>query len=70
MSDVHLTGQPDTPLEVLVALLAKAKEAGDAAEVQKLVGQAHDIAAGLDPYLDQISTPPDQVWPRHWQAVR
>jgi len=29
--------------------------------VKQLVQQAHAVVAGLDPYLDQISTPPSQA---------
>jgi NAD(P)-dependent dehydrogenase (short-subunit alcohol dehydrogenase family)/predicted O-methyltransferase YrrM len=59
--DVNAAGQPDTPVEVLTALLGKALQQQDPAAVKQLVEQAHALVAGLDPYLDQISTPPSQV---------
>lgn len=58
---VHQTGEPDTPIEVITALLGKALSVSDAGDRESLLKQAHDIASGLDPYLDSISSPPDQV---------
>ena len=58
---VHQTGEPDTPIEVITALLGKALDASDSSDREQLLKQAHDIASGLDPYLDSISSPPDQV---------
>ena len=58
---VHQTGEPDTPIEVITALLGKALSASDAGDRESLLKQAHEIAAGLDPYLDSISSPPDPV---------
>jgi hypothetical protein len=57
----NAAGQPDTPMEVLTDLLSKALQCDDLAEVKKLTQQAYNIAAGLDPYLDSVCTPPSQV---------
>lgn len=59
--DANAAGQPDTPVEVLTALLGKALKLQDPAAVRELVQQAYAVVAGLDPYLDQISTPPSQA---------
>jgi hypothetical protein len=59
--DVNAAGQPDTPVEVVTALLGKALESGDHGSMKQLVQQAHAVLAGLDPYLDSISTPPSEV---------
>lgn len=59
--DANAAGQPDTPVEVLTALLGKALQQQDPEAVKQLVQQAHAVVAGLDPYLDQISTPPSQA---------
>lgn len=59
--DKNAAGQPDTPMEVLTDLLAKAMQCQDTEQANALVKQAHGIASGLDPYLDSISTPPSQV---------
>lgn len=61
LADINAAGQPDTPVEVLTALLQQALQTEDSASVRKLVHQAHSIVGGLDPYLEQISTPPSQV---------
>ncbi|KAK9832615.1 hypothetical protein WJX81_003801 [Elliptochloris bilobata] len=58
---IHSTGQPDTPVEVLVDVLSKALRAPDAGEMKRLVEQAYKLVAGLDPYLDTVSTPPSPV---------
>ena len=60
-NDPNAAGQPDTPVELLTALLGKALQCKDAAATRQLVKQAHAIVAGLDPYLDQISTPPSEA---------
>lgn len=57
----NAAGQPDTPMEVLTDLLSKALQCDDLAEVKKLTQQAYNIAAGLDPYLDSVCTPPSQA---------
>lgn len=62
---IHNTGQPDTPVEVLVDILGKALQANDPSETRKLVESAHKLAKGLDPYLDAISTPPSEVHAVH-----
>ena len=59
--DIHATGAPDTPVEVVADLLAKALEADDIQEVKRLVKQSYDVVGGLDPYLDQISSPPSKA---------
>ncbi|WIA10083.1 hypothetical protein OEZ85_010290 [Tetradesmus obliquus] len=58
---IHATGQPDTPIEVLTALLTKALQQQTLEQQRTYVQQALDIAAGLDDYLDKISSPPSQV---------
>ncbi|WIA30154.1 hypothetical protein OEZ86_000246 [Tetradesmus obliquus] len=58
---IHATGQPDTPMEVLTALLTKALQQQTLEQQRTYVQQALDIAAGLDDYLDKISSPPSQV---------
>ena len=60
-ANINAAGQPDTPLEVLTDLLGKALRCDDPAATKQLVHQAHGIAAGLDPYLSEISTPPSEV---------
>ena len=57
----NAAGQPDTPLEVLTDLLATALQCQDSKQQQMLIQKAHAIAAGVDPYLDKISTPASQV---------
>ncbi|XP_037345590.2 uncharacterized protein zgc:113054 [Pungitius pungitius] len=52
---------PDTPVEVLVALLTRAKEVAEASgevpeEVTRKLQKALDIASGLDDYLQRMST--------------
>lgn len=61
VDDVNAAGQPDTPVEVLTALLGKALSCDDPSAVRSLVQQAHALVEGLDPYLDSISTPPGNV---------
>lgn len=58
--NIHSTGQPDTPIECLEDILRQALQA-DPQQMRSLVEHAHKVAAGLDPYLDSISTPPSQV---------
>lgn len=57
----NAAGQPDTPMEVLTDLLSKALQCDDKEEIRNLTKQAHSIAAGLDPYLDSVCTPPSQA---------
>ena len=58
---VHATGQPDTPVECLVDILDRALQASDMQKMKALVEHAYNLASGLDPYLDVISTPPSKV---------
>lgn len=60
-SSIHETGQPDTPVEVLTDILSKADCEKDVEVLRKLVNQAYKLVSGLDPYLDQISTPSSEV---------
>ena len=61
VTDVHASGQPDTPVEVITALLQSALAAEDVADVKTQVQKAYDVVAGLDPYLESVSTPPSTV---------
>lgn len=61
VADANAAGEPDTPVEVLTALLGQALKSDDPGAVKQLVQQAHSVVAGLDPYLDSISTPPGDV---------
>ena len=58
---IHSTGQPDTPVEVLVDLLGRALHAAEPGEMRQLVERAYKLVAGLDSYLDAVSTPPSPV---------
>lgn len=58
---IHSTGQPDTPVEVLVDMQRRALAAPDQAEMRGLVEHAYKLMSGLDPYLDAMSTPPTPV---------
>lgn len=58
---VHATGQPDTPVEVITALLHGALQSGNVDDIKKQLQQAYDVVAGLDPYLEAVSTPPSAV---------
>lgn len=58
---VHATGQPDTPVEVITALLHSALQSGSVEDIKKQLQQAYDVVAGLDPYLESVSTPPSAV---------
>ena len=58
---VHATGQPDTPVECLVDILDRALQAKDIYQMKSLVEHAYNLASGLDPYLDVISSPPSKV---------
>ena len=60
-ADINAAGQPDTPVEIVTALLGKALQSEDQSAMKQLVQQAHAVMAGLDPYLDSISTPPGEV---------
>jgi hypothetical protein len=57
-------------MEVLTALLTKALQQQTLEQQRSYVQQALDIAAGLDPYLDEISSPPSQVFCLWYWAVR
>ena len=59
--DIHATGQPDTPAEVVTHLLENALRSDDIKEIKRLVQRSHHVIGGLDPYLDQISTRPSKV---------
>lgn len=61
-SSIHATGQPDTPVEVLVDVLGKATKEQDLKTLRALVDQAYRIVNGLDSYLGRISTPPSPVY--------
>ena len=61
LEGVHASGNPDTPVEVVTDLLAKALVAKDAAAMRDLVQQAQEVIAGLDPYLEAVSSKPSQV---------
>ena len=58
---VHATGQPDTPVECLVDILDRALQANDMHQMKALVEHAYNLASGLDPYLEIISSPPSKV---------
>ncbi|KAK9791633.1 hypothetical protein WJX73_009315 [Symbiochloris irregularis] len=59
--DIHATGVPDTPVEVLTDLLDKALKADDLSGAKAILQKAQAVCAGLDPYLESISSPPNQV---------
>eukprot|EP00879_Flechtneria_rotunda_P019807 GHRR01020820.1.p1 GENE.GHRR01020820.1~~GHRR01020820.1.p1 ORF type:complete len:456 (+),score=169.59 GHRR01020820.1:286-1653(+) len=59
--DIHATGQPDTPVEVLTNLLQEAMQQQTLEQQRQYVKQALDIAAGLDAYLDKVTSPPPKV---------
>lgn len=59
--NVHASGQPDTPVEVITALLQNALASDDVADVKSQLQKAYDVVAGLDPYLESVSTPPSSV---------
>lgn len=58
---IHDTGRPDTPIEALSDILKRATLEKDTTELRSLVEEAYKLAAGLDPYLEKISTPPSSV---------
>lgn len=60
-NDLHASGQPDTPVEVITALLQSALATENVADVKKQLQKAYDVVAGLDPYLEAVSTPPSKV---------
>eukprot|EP00775_Hariotina_reticulata_P007124 gene7124-7338_t len=60
MEDIHATGQPDTPVEVLTDLLQHAMQETTLEGQRKYVQQALSIAAGLDKYLDQATSAPPE----------
>lgn len=62
--NIHASGQPDTPVEVITALLQSALASGDVANMKSQLQKAYDVVAGLDPYLESVSTAPSSV--RHW----
>ena len=70
-SGIHATGQPDTPVEVITALLGSALQSDSVDDMKRQLQQAYDVVAGLDPYLESVSTPPSAVHTtisRHWTA--
>ena len=60
-TNVHASGMPDTPVEVLTDLLSKAAKEENVEQLKLLVQRAHKLVAGLDPYLEECSTPPSDV---------
>ena len=66
-NDVHASGQPDTPVEVITALLQSALASENVADVKQQLQKAYDVVAGLDPYLESVSTPPSTV--RHASMI-
>lgn len=58
---LHETGRPDTPIEALTEILTKATKEEDISALRSLVQDAYNLTAGLDPYLEKISTPPSKV---------
>lgn len=62
--NIHASGQPDTPVEVITALLQNALASDNVSDVKSHLQKAYDVVAGLDPYLESVSTPPSSV--RHW----
>ena len=58
---LHQTGRPDTPIEALTDILKIATDEKDVTALRKLVQEAYSLSKGLDPYLEQISTPPSAV---------
>ena len=61
VSNIHETGQPDTPVEVLTDILGRATQEQDVGKLRALVEQASKLVSGLDPYLEVISTPASPV---------
>lgn len=59
--NIHASGQPDTPVEVITALLQSALASGDAADMKSQLQKAYDVVAGLDPYMESVSTAPSSV---------
>ena len=64
--DIHATGAPDTPVEVVADLLERALKSDDLNEVKKLVQRSYHVIGGLDQYLDQISSPPTKARMTSW----
>jgi hypothetical protein len=60
-SNVHATGQPDTPIEVITDLLQKALAGDSVEDVKGAVKKALAVAGGLDPYLEDVSSKPSEV---------
>lgn len=60
-SDIHASGQPDTPVEVITALLQSALAAENVADVKSQLQKAYDVVSGLDSYMESVSTPPSSV---------
>ena len=69
-ADVQATGHPDTPIEVITDLLQKALKQTDLEASHGLVQKALDIAAGLDGYMEKMSSPPPKVRARNHSADR
>ena len=61
-NDIHASGQPDTPVEVITALLQSALAAENVADVKSQLQKAYDVVSGLDSYMESVSTPPSTVW--------
>ena len=59
--NIHASGQPDTPVEVITALLQSALASDNVADVKTQLQKAYDVVAGLDPYLESVSTAPSKV---------
>ena len=51
-------------------ILDRALQASDMQKMKALVEHAYNLASGLDPYLDVISTPPSKVgWTSGWRIL-
>eukprot|EP00878_Enallax_costatus_P015587 GHUV01016327.1.p1 GENE.GHUV01016327.1~~GHUV01016327.1.p1 ORF type:complete len:470 (+),score=128.07 GHUV01016327.1:350-1759(+) len=61
VADIHATGQPDTPIEVITDLMQKALQQSSLEGQKQLVQQALDVAGGLDAYLEKATSPPPKV---------
>lgn len=56
-ADIHATGQPDTPVEVLAHLLQTALQQSTPQDTHRVVQQALDIVAGVSQQLWSHSPP-------------
>lgn len=59
--NIHASGQPDTPVEVITALLQSALASDNVADVKSQLQKAYDVVSGLDSYLESVSTSPSTV---------